>query len=692
MSRHRLFAIAATAATAALAAGPLAVAGAAAPPPYTTHDEVVNVHDGPTDSHVTLMDTRLYLPNSATPAHPEPAIVMTNGFGLSKDASEITSTADFFARHGYVVLAYTGQGFGNSSGCIELDSTDYDVKDSMALITDILQNGPDKADVAHDARGPIVGLIGGSYGGGITLNVAEHDRRVRAIDPGRTWNSLQYALYPDNWVVPGDPTGFSHQLTELGVFKAEWTSLFYVDGNGYGTRSPSNPAFSGGANGNCVSDKPAADPGVLAGCTGYPDVLCTAYDEIATTGTAPASAVSLLAMSSAETDINALRVPTLLMQGESDTLFNEDDALATYLALKRNGVPVSLIWNYGGHGGYNSQPGECDVYGGGDSGLDQCYLPLRSLAWFDRYLKGEAVSTGPNFAYYRDWVPYSGSGPDTGQYGTASSFPAESSYTWGLDAGGQLLPAGLALASGSTSFVRVAGPATSYSETSNFTGPGSSGGGSAAMTPSDAAGTAVSFTSSPFSSPVVSVGVPTAHLLLSHADGQDLIFFGKVFDVAPDGTATLIKRLIAPVRIPNSALARFVNINLLGFAHLFPAGHAVRFTLAASDQTSDVGAATQTPDDITVYYGAPPGTPTATPNENLLAEIPKDYSWFTLPVNTRAAVTPTNAELAASRATTAVSGPQLPNTGGSPLLPGCAVGLTVTGLVAIRRWRPRPGA
>ena len=53
-------------------------------------------------------------------------------------------------------------------------------------------------------------------------------------------------------------------------------------------------------------------------------------------------------------------------------------------------------------------------------GLLRTYEGRRFFAWFDRYLKGKKVSTGPRFAYYRDWVPFNGKGPDTQQYGHAA--------------------------------------------------------------------------------------------------------------------------------------------------------------------------------------------------------------------------------------------------------------------------------
>jgi predicted acyl esterase len=182
-------------------------------------------------------------------------------------------------------------------------------------------------------------------------------------------------------------------------------------------------------------------------------------------------------------------------------------------------------------------------------------------------------------------VPFHGKGADTVQYGTAHAYPAQPNLTFTLSGSSKLKPPNRSATAGSASFTNPPnGEPASYSETSNFTGPDSSP--NLAQPPSDPSGEAVSFTSPKFARSVVSVGVPSATLRLSHVNGQDLVFFGKVFDVAPDGTATLIKRLIAPVRVPASAVSKPVHIKLLGFAHRFGKGHSVRLVLAATDQTS----------------------------------------------------------------------------------------------------------
>ena len=651
----------------ALVVAPPALSGArpvlsgvavAADAPYATTDLTVPVVDGPDDSNEVDIDARLYVPPAATAATPQPAMLITNGFGLSKDADEVTSLADFFARAGYVVLAYSGQGFGKSTGCISLDSADYDVKDARQLI-DVLQARP---DVLKDAKGAVVGIVGGSYGGGLQGPLAAHDARIRAIAPGRTWSSLQYALYPNNRVLPGDPTGFAHQRHTLGVFKAQWTSLFFA----VGTAQP-----VAGQNPSCPESQNIGPlPGGIS-CGGYRLVLCDVYARIATTGTASDADRALLARSSTLTFLDRVRVPTLLVQGQSDTLFNLNDALAAYTGLRARGVPATMIWNSGGHGGYNSLPFEGEAYGGGHE-LAGSYLGERTMDFFDRHLRGRG-SAGPGFAWFEGWRF---DGKDARRaYDSAPAYPAMPSQTFTLSGSDTLALRGAT--AGSATFANPpGGQPAAYSETSNFSAPGAQFGD---VPPTEVPGTFAAFTSPPLPRAVESVGVPRATLRLSHVAPTDLILFGKVYDVAPDGTATLIHRLISPVRVPSADLAQPVTFNLLGFAHRFDAGHRVRLVLAATDQTSYNN---KVADAITVATG--PG------------------STFSLPVSapiTVAAPAGDGAGVGSGSGSGTdgsdgspigsggvAGGGALADTGGAPLLP--VAGLALLAGVALRRRRP----
>lgn len=584
----------------ALVAAPLAVTAPAAGPAYadtpplqpgrhsfTTHDRMVTVHDGPGNAHEVRIDTRLYRPDNATRRTPQPAVLMTHGFGLTKASAEVVHTAKFLASHGYAVLTYTAQGFGQSTGCVSLQSRTYDVKDARQLITKVLERKP---WVAQDRRGAVVGMVGGSYGGGIQANLAESDRRIRAIAPFRTWNTLQYSLDPNNWVAPGDRTGFTHELHEQGVYKRVWTSAFFASGQSQTTDG--DPT--------CLRD---AEDGGGAGfpCGGFRTEVCETFAHVSATGDGSAEDRALLADSSATTDIDDLTVPTLLVQGQSDTLFNLNDAVATYTALRRRDVPVQMIWNAGGHGGYGSAPGECEMFNGGGGPwrtFDRCYLPLRVLQFLDHWLRGKG-SPGPGFSWFRDWVEYDGRGPSNA-YASANRFPLRGRTDFIMVGTDTLTTAtNAAYEKASVTLVNPAGgqPAA-YTETPNFTGPDSSP--QVSREPEDVPGQFASFTSAPFERAVVSVGVPQVRLRLAHTAPTDLVLFAKVWDVAPDGSATLIHRLAAPARIPTAALDDPVRIKLLGFAHRFAAGHSVRLTLCTTDQAYYNN---QAPDTITFATG-----------------------------------------------------------------------------------------
>ena len=634
----------------------------AAEAPYATTDLTVPVVDGPDDTNSVDIDARLYVPPTATAATPQPAMLITNGFGLSKDADEVTSLADFFARAGYVVLAYSGQGFGRSTGCISLDSADYDVKDARQLI-DLLQARP---EVLKDAKGAVVGIVGGSYGGGLQGPLAAHDPRIRAIAPGRTWSSLQYALYPNNRVLPGDPTGFAHQRQTVGVFKAQWTSLFFA----VGTAQPAT-----GQNPSCPESQNLGPlPGGIS-CGGYRLVLCDVYARIATTGTASDADRALLARSSTLTFLDRVRVPTLLVQGQSDTLFNLNDALAAYTGLRARGVPATLIWNSGGHGGYNSLPFEGEAYGGGTE-LAGSYLGERTMDFFDRYLRGRG-SAGPGFAWYEGWRF---DGKDARRaYDSAPAYPAMPSQTFTLSGADTLALTGAT--AGSATFANPpGGQPAAYSETSNFSAPGAQFGD---VPPTEVPGTFAAFTSPPLARAVESVGVPRATLRLSHVAPTDLTLFGKVYDVAPDGTATLIHRLSSPIRVPTADLAQPVTFNLLGFAHRFDAGHRVRLVLAATDQTSYNN---KVADTITVTTG--PGSTFSLPvSAPITAAAPAGGTGAGGSGGTAGSDgSGTGGDGSAIGPDGASGGGVLADTGSAPLLPLAGIAL-LAGAAALRRRR-----
>jgi ABC-2 type transport system ATP-binding protein len=66
------------------------------------------------------------------------------------------------------------------------------------------------------------------------------------------------------------------------------------------------------------------------------------------------------------------------------------------------------------------------------------------------------------------------------------------------------------------------------------------------------------------------------------------VLFAKVYDVDPDGNATLVQGLVAPARLTNLPTsldqAESTAITLPALAHSFQPGHQLRVVLSSTDQ------------------------------------------------------------------------------------------------------------
>ncbi|MFF7865625.1 CocE/NonD family hydrolase [Streptomyces qaidamensis] len=509
------------------------------------------------------VDADLYRPAGVDRDHPAPAVLGTNGFGGSKSDGSTDTTGKAFAQRGYVSLVYSGLGFGRSGCLVSLDDPDVDGAAASQLV-DFL-GGKRAADdgttadfVTRDAPGdPRVGMIGGSYGGAVQLATAAVDHRLDALVPMITWNDLAYSLAPNN---AAGGTGVP------GVFKWQWTNGFYLIGEG-------QPLL-----------QPALDPSRInsLACLHFVTEACRTVHTL-NSGSYPADRTAeLLAFArrvSPASYLHRVDTPTLLVQGQADTLFNLNEATATYRALKAQGTPVKMIWQSWGHSGGLNGPasGELDLSQGN---LETSYVGRRVLAWFDRHLRGRThVDTGPAFAYYRDWI----TDPER-TYATASRLPAVGRTLY-LSGDGRLVSRRDEVTPGSRRYTNWLTP-TSHSE-SSLSGliglPDSP--------PRDTKGTYLDWTSEPLERHLDVVGAPRATLKVvspkaersqHSADAADkLVLFAKLYDVAPDGTRTLVRRLVAPVRVPD--VTKSFTVTLPGIVHRYQAGHRLRFVIAASD-------------------------------------------------------------------------------------------------------------
>ncbi len=306
-----------------------------------------------------------------------------------------------------------------------------------------------------------------------------------------------------------------------------------------------------------------------------------------TVGYPDAGTVALAKHASVISYAQKIKVPTLLVQGQKDTLFNLNEASATYKQLKAQGTPVKMVWQSWGHSDSTPAAGELDF---GAASLRDSFLGNRFLDWMNHYVRGtSSAPTGPEFAYFRDWVPYDKSAKNAGTaiakaYATSSTVNVGSSKTLYFTGNDGLTPTKSAVTPGSASYAN-AGPApTSYSETSGVEG------NQVKQEPSDGQGTFAAFTSPVLKCVADVVGAPSVTLHLTAAPAAEtqsqgpsgqLVLFAKVYDVAPDGTKTLKNRLISPLRVAD--VNKPVTVKLPGIVHRFAAGHRIQVVVAASD-------------------------------------------------------------------------------------------------------------
>ncbi|MEU5937706.1 alpha/beta fold hydrolase [Micromonospora sp. NPDC047548] len=568
-----------------------AVVWAARPdrPGFRTESALVTVRSGPSGDQPVELDTTLWLPDDASSDHKVPAVLLAHGFGGTKDS--VRSDAEDLVTRGYAVLTWTARGFGRSGGEIHLDHPDYEIRDAQRLVDRLAERPEIRTDAAGDPR---VGVVGGSYGGGLALLLAAQDQRVDAIVPMITWNDLSRAFLPE---------GTGRPATD-GVFKKGWAGIFFGGGGNTG----SGPAGLSGtsaaqpegapASAGPPSPGPGAGPGTGPGgapaaaadpsCGRFAADVCAAYLRIATTGRADQAAVDLLRHSSPAGVLDRIKAPTLLVQGEADTLFPLAEADANARGIAAAGTPVRVAWFTGGHDG------------GAGPTSDSDRVKFLTAQWLDHYVKGAGEAPGDSFTFSR-----------------IAGFDA---LGRGLVATGYRAADYPGVTGDARRAVAVTGPAQPIANPPNGNPAAISSvpfagalGSLLGRVAGDVPGQHARFESDPLADAVDVAGSPTFSLRAASPTGEAVLFV-KLYDVDPQGAATLPDGLVAPVRLtglPKTLdAAQPVTVTLPAIVRRIEAGHRLRVVVATSDQ------AYTTPAEPTVYTVAAGGDPVSLPTVN----------------------------------------------------------------------------
>ncbi|MGH3367578.1 MAG: alpha/beta fold hydrolase [Nocardioidaceae bacterium] len=290
---------------------------------------------GPVDICFTV-----FKPASASADATVPMVLHSHGWGGSR-----TRTADSFDHlldAGFGVISFDQRGFGESGGRAHVEDPAFEgadvirLVDFVATLDWVTQNGPND---------PVLGAIGGSYGGGyqfvgaFTEMMKTGRTRFDALVPEITWFSASESLAPQD------------------VVRTTWVAALYAAG----ADAHTSTVHSGFAEGSATGNWPAAMDDFFR--DNGPDFHVAAGRK--------------------------LDIPVLLRQGASDNLFPLDQALKNYdRALTDQARGDSLLVGYnGGHAlpntmppGYATSGDACSATLGGPAVTDFESLRVQFLA------------------------------------------------------------------------------------------------------------------------------------------------------------------------------------------------------------------------------------------------------------------------------------------------------------------------
>ena len=351
----------------ALLGGLAAAAPSSAAEPTITNDCLLSVPEPGSQAPVKICYT-LFQPAGASAERPVPVVMHGHGWGGSRTR---TVSPDFkpLLDAGYGILSFDQRGFGESSGRAHTLQVDIEGHDVLRLVDLIAAQPWVRKEGGKDD--PVLGAMGGSYGGGYQYLGAFADQlynkrnRFDALAPEITWNDLKQALAPDE------------------VARSTWLTLLTAVST-QDNDERAQRAFAYGAATGLWADGPVAQA---------LDADMDAYFE----KTGPRWHVA---------QGRQLDIPTLVRQGTNDTLFNLNEAVRNFdstLTPKARSRSMLIGYN-GGH----ILPGLANsaVPRGASTNGDPCSAALGGgwealrKAFFDRNLKKDDSVTIPGLGQY----------------------------------------------------------------------------------------------------------------------------------------------------------------------------------------------------------------------------------------------------------------------------------------------------
>ncbi|GAA2883405.1 alpha/beta fold hydrolase [Pseudonocardia halophobica] len=315
-----------------------------------------------------------------------------------------------------------------------------------------------------------------------------------------------------------------------------------------------------------ASAVPPAAPPVT--CGRFTAEVCAAYTEAATTGRLSPATEALLRRSSPVSVTDRITAPTLIVQGEQDTLFGLDQADANARQIAAHGTPVKLAWYAGGHDGAAAGQAVRDQIG----------------EWFDFHLRGTGEDPGTSFSYEVE------SGIRAGRTTTTSRTVVADAYP-GLSGAAPVTTQALPLTGQPQVVANPAGgnPAAITSLPGLGGALGSLGSRLSAFT-ADLPGQSALFAGPALTAQTDVAGAPRLDVTVSRMPGQpaadEAVLFAKTYEVGQDGLRQLLGNAVAPVRVavPTDGSPARVSITLPGVVAPIEVGNRLVVSISTTDQ------------------------------------------------------------------------------------------------------------
>jgi ABC-2 type transport system ATP-binding protein len=526
-----------------------------------------------------VLDGGVDVPNSGCPC---PMILINHGFLGNWTNSNDVATA--FANHGYVVLRYSSRGFGKTTGEVDLvgDKETTDMADAIKYVQDNVGNIPqlDGAVIKND-----VGQYGGSYGGGhawaaaMSTNPILH-AAIKTTVPTATWSDFYQALLPNDVML----TAYANGFYATGF---DPTATAVNDGSGVENdlahqRMPSSPDTSNATTQNYSQElhrwMAEANSGV-----NIPDIKAG------------------LDSRSVMHHLGDVHVPVFIVQGSNDGLFTENQALAAYQALHKRGIPARLYI-----GGIGHPPSD-----GATDHPEALHVGAEMLAWFDHYLKGvdNGIDRMPPIEFsHATYFDNKWDGTTRSAYAFPGG-PASDLYLCTTGAAGGTLSATSCPAANPAVAVNLPGAGGGYDQEPVTASDIRDGIKQLTCQPNEPIcqqhdpdlstyPSILKYDADPvatdtewFGPPHLALQAGSVDVLPAGMEGEGAAFQldPKFYDVAPDGSATLITRgayaepLNGAAPSPQTIPSHSVGYDAFGLSYVLPAGHHLRLTLSTSD-------------------------------------------------------------------------------------------------------------